>query len=114
MNFHKDSVFYKVANNRIISLQKSWNFTQIGRRYQTASYLYKSVTVCTFCSQFFYFSPEEVEAFKQNSEQDEKHSSTDIVEKQILNVSTIVQVCLILFLFYVSNCSVHFIFDQKL
>ena len=92
MNFHKDSVFYKVANNRIISLQKSWNFTQIGRRYQTASYLYKSVTVCTFCSQFFYFSPEEIESFHQNSEQDEKHSSTDIVEKQILNVSTSVQV----------------------
>jgi len=84
MFFHKDSVFYKVPNNRIISLQKSWHFTQEGRRYQTASYLYKSVTVCTFCSQFFNVSEMEIE----NHEADEKMSPTDFTEKQVLNVST--------------------------
>lgn len=89
MYFHKDSVFYKVPNNRIISLQKSWHFTQIGRRYQTASFLYKSVTVCTFCSQFFHASPDEIEL--ENHRSEEKLSSTDYTEKQILNVSTTLQ-----------------------
>lgn len=53
MYFEKCSVSYKVPNHRIMDLQKKWKYKREGRRYNTASFIYASETVCVFCSQLF-------------------------------------------------------------
>ena len=54
MYFHKDSVFYKVPQHRIIDLQKASNYDgMVGRRYQCSSFLYTLTRVCTMCTQYF-------------------------------------------------------------
>jgi hypothetical protein len=53
--FRRDTVNYKVPNHRIHELQKKWqgNDKLEGRRYSCPSFLYTTVIVCSFCSQFF-------------------------------------------------------------
>ena len=54
MYFDKSSMEYRVPRHRIIDYQKLWNYHGIqGRRYESASFLYSMVKVCTFCAQFF-------------------------------------------------------------
>ncbi|RYH28889.1 hypothetical protein EON65_10480 [archaeon] len=63
--FNRNSICYKVPNHRIYSLRREWSktkngFDKQGRRYESASFLYQSTTVCCFCSQFFTQLPDEV------------------------------------------------------
>ncbi len=53
MYFSKASVTCKVPNHRIVDLKKSLNVVIKGQRYETASYLYASSSVCVTCAQFF-------------------------------------------------------------
>jgi hypothetical protein len=53
MYFNRNSLKYRVANHRIVDLQKIWHFSRQGRRYQSASFLYAMTNVCIFCSQLF-------------------------------------------------------------
>ena len=54
MYFDIESMEYQVPKHRIVEYQKIWKYEGLqGRRYETASYLYTTVRVCTMCSQFF-------------------------------------------------------------
>ena len=54
MYFDAESMEYQVPKHRIVEYQKIWKYEGLqGRRYETASYLYTTVRVCTMCSQFF-------------------------------------------------------------
>lgn len=53
MWFEKSSVSYKVSNHRLIGLRQQHGEIESGRRYTNASYMYRFVNVCVFCSQLF-------------------------------------------------------------
>ena len=53
MWFSKTSVVRKVTNHKVVEIQRNWNISVDGKRFQAASYLYAVSNVCTFCSQFF-------------------------------------------------------------
>ena len=48
MYFDAESMEYQVAKHRIVEYQKRWKYDGLqGRRYETASYLYTTVCLCT-------------------------------------------------------------------
>lgn len=53
MYYRKDSVKCRVPNHRIIDIRRALKYPVDGQRYNTASYLYASSCVCTFCAQMF-------------------------------------------------------------
>jgi len=60
MFFHRNSVNYKVPCHRIIEMERKWGIVREGRRYENAAFLYRTVHVCCFCSQFFRLLNEEL------------------------------------------------------
>lgn len=60
MFFHRNSVNYKVPCHRIIETERKWGIVKEGRRYENAAFLYRTVHVCCFCSQFFRLLTEEI------------------------------------------------------
>lgn len=60
MFFHRNSINYKVPCHRIIETERKWGIVKEGRRYENAAFLYRTVLVCCFCSQFFRLLTEEM------------------------------------------------------